>query len=323
MTSIYKICNPELFQGDMNRRGYFEGWYFKLIDRTMSTAVAVIPGVALGDSPSAAGSHAFVQFILGQRAEYYRFPLSDFQSDNKRFSVGIGGNAFSREGISLNLGQGGSPIRGELAFTGVLPFPKTLCWPGIMGPYGFVPGMECYHGIVSIRHTITGSLKIDGHEVSFDGGTGYIEKDWGRSFPSSWIWLQANHFGEGSAFLFSVADIPWRGSSFRGFFAFLHHKGRLHRFATYTGARLALLQENESSINAALISKAGRLEISARPGPGGLLKAPKNGLMDRLIEESISATVAVRLTDGRGNTIFDGISPCAGMERYDYEKLLQ
>ncbi len=53
------------------------------------------------------------------------------------------------------------------------------------------PAMECYHGVVSMYHLLSGHLEINGDKVDFSGGKGYIEKDWGRSMPSDWIWIQA------------------------------------------------------------------------------------------------------------------------------------
>lgn len=45
-----------------------------------------------------------------------------------------------------------------------------------MGPFAFVPFMECYHGIVSMDHIIQGELEIDGATVDFSNGRGYMEK---------------------------------------------------------------------------------------------------------------------------------------------------
>jgi tocopherol cyclase len=322
MGLLTKIKNPELFQGSLGRRGYFEGWYFKLIGADRATAAAVIPGISLGSGQHHPESHAFIQFIWADRTLYFRYPLSDFSSDSRRFLVKIGENTFSRDGITLRLKQGDDRIEGVLKFSEVLPFPRTLLYPGIMGPFGYVPGMECYHGIVNIRHSIAGTLSVSGTPICFDGGSGYVEKDWGRAFPSAWVWLQANHFSDDAAFLFSVADIPWQGGSFRGFISFLYLNGRLHRFATYTGAKLVKLSEAGDTTEAVMTGRSGTLELSARTGPGGMLRAPKNGLMDRLIEESISATISVKLSDAKGRVLFEGTSPCAGMERYDSQKLM-
>ena len=43
--------------------------------------------------------------------------------------------------------------------------------------------MECYHGIVSMDHTVNGLIEINNEKIDFSEGRGYIEKDWGRSFP--------------------------------------------------------------------------------------------------------------------------------------------
>ena len=66
-------------------------------------------------------------------------------------------------------------ISGELQFRDNVPWPNHWYSPGIMGPYSFVPFMECYHGIVSMDHSIHGQLDIEGERINFDQGRGYIE----------------------------------------------------------------------------------------------------------------------------------------------------
>jgi hypothetical protein len=136
---------------------------------------------------------------------------------------------FSEKLIQLNL----PGFKGELKFNGNVAWPKSFFSPGIMGPFSFVPFMECYHGIVSMDHSIEGHLNIDGSFIEFNGGRGYIEKDWGRSFPSAYVWMQTNHFSsEGISIKASVANIPWLGSSFVGFICGLWLHDRLIQFNT-------------------------------------------------------------------------------------------
>ncbi len=114
-----------------------------------------------------------------------------------------------------------------------------------MGPYSFAPFMECYHGVLSFDHDMNGTLIMNGESVNFDGGRGYIEKDWGRAFPRAWVWGQSNHFDHpGTSITISVATIPWLRTSFRGFIIGLWHDRKLYRFATYTGAT-----DHESAID--------------------------------------------------------------------------
>ena len=60
-----------------------------------------------------------------------------------------------------------------------------------MGPFHYLPFLECNHAIISLRHHITGSLKVNNQKFQIIGD-GYIEKDWGRSFPQDYLWLQSN-----------------------------------------------------------------------------------------------------------------------------------
>ncbi len=56
------------------------------------------------------------------------------------------------------------------------------------------------------------------------------------------------------------------------------------------------------------------LNFTAKYSQGGILKAPKNGLMKRNIEESITAEIELSLTDKKGINTFEGRSNWVGME---------
>ncbi len=312
---IDALWHPERFQGGWKRRRYFEGWYFKLIDRDRDAAMALIPGISLGETPE--DRHAFIQLIDDRTGTvgYFRFPFESFHADPARFHVEIGPNRFDAHGLSVNLDDGKLAVKGTLRFDGVVPFPRSFWSPGVMGPFSFVPGMECYHGIVNIRHRIHGEISVGDTVHRFDGGEGYIEKDWGRSFPESWVWLQANHFPDSDAsFLFSIADIPWLRGAFTGFLCFLLFRGRLYRFATYDRSRIVRIERDDTVVRAELRGHGFVLSFSADRGAAGVLRAPKNGTMEREIEESLSAEVAVKLTDRKGRVVFEDASRRGGME---------
>jgi hypothetical protein len=38
MNTWYKIQHPEVFQGTLNEKNYFEGWYFKISKRIQFTS---------------------------------------------------------------------------------------------------------------------------------------------------------------------------------------------------------------------------------------------------------------------------------------------
>jgi hypothetical protein len=185
-----------------------------------------------------------------------------------------------------------------------------------MGPFSFVPFMECYHGIVSMDHSIEGQLNINGSLIDFNGGRGYIEKDWGRSFPSAYIWMQTNHFStQGISLKASVANIPWLGSSFVGFIAGLWLHDKLIQFNTYNGTSLRKVKINEKTVEVVVHNKRYELSIVAHRDQATSLASPINGVMDGRIEESMSSIVDIELIETHTrNLIFSDKGYHAGME---------
>lgn len=312
---IETVMHPERYHGQNKRPPFFEGWYFKLIDASQQHKYAVIPGIFLSDDP--ARQHAFVQVLDGRTggSAYYTFPAEQFSAAPDAFDVRVGPNRFSAHSIALNLAGGELPLCGELRFEGGAPWPVTWRAPGIMGWYGWLNFMECYHGVVSFDHHIAGALRLDGRAMDFTGGRGYIEKDWGKSFPSAWVWMQSNHFAQpGTCLTASIAVIPFIGRSFPGFIVGLWHEQRLYRFATYTGARTERLAITDEAVHWVVSDRRRRLEMRAMRGAGGLLRGPSRTEMHKRVMETLQASVQVRLTDLNGCEHFSGTGQHAGLE---------
>jgi tocopherol cyclase len=313
------VWRPGMYHGFGRNRDFFEGWYFKFADATQRQVWAVIPGVFLASSKfPEQESHAFVQTLDGRtgQSHYHRYTLQEFQASPEEFDVRIGPNRFRIDSLHLEIERPEQTLVGDLSFRGITPWPVTLASPGIMGWYAYVPFMECYHGVLSFDHAVDGRLKIQGQTVDFSGGRGYIEKDWGKSFPRGWVWMQTNHFTEpGTSLTVSAARIPWLGTAFPGFIAGLWHRGRLYRFATYTGAALTRLTVSDTLVQMDIQDSRHRLELEAKRSKGGLLHAPSRAAMIQRLMESLTAEVAVRLLERRtGREIFSGTGRHAGLE---------
>lgn len=313
---IERVMHPERYHGHNRQPPFFEGWYFKLIDATEQHRYAVIPGIFL--SHDAAKHHAFVQVLDGQTGEsaYFSYPPEQFRAAADDFDVWVGPNHFRADGIRLRLEGEHLALQGELRFEGLVPWPVRWSAPGIMGPFGWLTFMECYHGVVSLDHTIRGELRLDGQTLRFDGGQGYIEKDWGESFPSSYIWMQSNHFAQGDVCLTaSIAHIPFKAFSFPGYIVGFWQDGVLHRFTTYTGARLERLRVTDQHVEWVLSNSLYRLELFATRSRGGLLHGPTRVEMHKRIMETLQATIEVRLTDVKmGRERFNGVGRNGGLE---------
>lgn len=306
---------PDEYHGWGRSRRYFEGWYFKVVSADEQHALAFIPGISMGEDGE---RYSFVQVMDGKActAQFHRFSADDFRPATRRFEVSVGKNFFSREKINLDL----PGVSGEINFHDPAPWPKMLGAPGIMGWYSFVPFMECFHGIVSLHHTLEGGLQITKStnnqitNVSFTDGRGYIEKDWGRSFPRAYVWMQTNHFDsqDRASLMASVAHIPWLGSYFIGFISGFWLEGRLFRFATYTGAR-KFLRISDNHVEMIFKNPKTELRLLAKQAPGTALKSPISGEMTGKINESLQAGVHAELLEN-GRRIFEGRGRNAGLE---------
>lgn len=318
MPGLRRIWNPAEYQGGTVSRRFFEGWYFKQVDADERRIVAVIPGISY--SRDGTQRHAFVQIVpSGGAMHYFDYPSEEFGSDAAAsFGINVGPSTFSCSRMTLDLDDGVRKVRGELEFGPMSPWPVTTLSPGIMGWYRFVPRMETYHAVLSMDHTLCGWLEIDGERIDFDGGRGYIEKDWGRSFPSSWIWAQSNHFGRpGTSVTLSVAKVPWMTGAFVGNIAGLLLDGELHRFATYTGAKLTCIETGINEAHLTLADKHEELEIHVRGCEALILKSPVLGAMEGRDAESLGGTIDVTLRSlrgGRAQVAFAGTGAHAGIE---------
>jgi tocopherol cyclase len=317
MFNMNSIMHPAVFQGAGKKRRYFEGWYFKCVSEKADAVLAFIPGVALGNRPEE--SHSFIQIIDGltRKSAYYKYPIESFEYSRNEFSVNIAGNRFSRHGLELHLAGGAIEAEGALVFRNAVPFPARGLFRGLMGPFLFVPAMQCYHDAVSLTQGLEGRLTVADRERDFTGGKGYVEKDWGHSFPNSWIWMQSNHFEDpGASFMLSLARVPWLGLSFAGFTGFLLTPERLFTFATYTGARLDALSREGDAVSLTVQDKTGTLAVRAERAGAGALQAPVEGRMDRRIAESLTGVIHLEFRSHRdGRLIFRGSGRNAGLEQ--------
>jgi len=264
----------------------FEGWYFK--HQKGDDTIAFIPGRA--------ESGAFVQMISAAGSR--QFDVPELSADDGE--IRAGSCRFSRHSCKIDL----PGVSGDIIYGRFTPLRSD-----IMGPFRFFP-MECRHGVVSMAHTLSGSLSIDGERHSFDGGTGYIEKDSGTSFPHSYLWLQCNDFPEPCDIMVSIAHIPFCGRSFTGCICAIVYHGSEYRLATYSGVRIHTVSAEHICLSQGKLL----LEMDMEPSHSGhTLRSPIHGKMFGTIRESSNAVIHVRLWN-YGKPVFDLHSKHASYE---------
>lgn len=307
-----------MFRGKRKNKTYFEGWYFKQVSSDAKSIISIIPGV----SQDCLDTHSFIQIItdLGRTGNrrmlttcYLKYAIDDFRYKKNPFRLMIGDNLFDRNGIVLNIKNDDYNIKGNVRFSQFTKIHRNITSPSAMGYFAYFNFMECNHDIISMNHSLKGKVDINGEIIDLKDGRGYIEKDWGTSFPSEYIWLQSNHFEvNNTSIMISVARIPFLGLEFQGFICNLILDGREFRFATYNNSKIIKYICSGDSINIIISKGKQQLIIKAKICDYlGILKAPINGGMDKMIKEGLAGYVDIKLLydsypmfEGRGN-------PCA------------
>ena len=290
------------YHGAGKQGPYFEGWYCKLQTRG-GEALALIP--ACHADPSGRWS-ASLQVLAEGRSWWLTYP--ELRAFERMFCVRIGESLFTARRLCLHIAGDGLSLHDTVECG-----PFTPLRSDIMGPFRFLPGMERAHGVISMGHPLEGCLTLNGKTLDFSVGTGYIETDRGRSFPSAYLLTQCVWQGTrpGSVML-SVAAIPMAGIRFTGCICAVLCDGREYRLATYRGARV----EQWSGSGAAIRQGKYRLTAELLEGEGCPLRAPAGGVMSRTVHESLRSTVRYRFWAGEA-LLLDRTGSCAGFEYAD------
>ena len=276
----------EFFRGTNRTGPYFEGWYFKH-QNPQGQTLALIPAFHIDREGRRTAS---LQVISKDQAWWLEYSETQLKVSQRLFQVQIGQSSFGHQGINLHIQQDNLSLCGSLHYG-----PFTALRSDIMGPFRFFAGMQCAHGVISMGHSLSGTLELNGEHLDFSDGIGYIETDRGRSFPTKYLWTQCLWDGpdQGSLML-AIATIPLPVGGFTGCICSVLYRGREYRLATYRGVKI----EARSSSGAVIRQGRYRLEaelLSERRQP---LRAPVEGRMERTIHESLCAEVRYRFWHG-------------------------
>lgn len=284
------------------KHSFFEGWYFK--HQSEHTSLALIPAYHIDLNRKISTS---LQVVTPKQSYWIPFSTPP-RIAKSRFDILLGHNRFSESGIQLNVKTSDFYLKGVLRYGPFLPLVSD-----IMGPFRFWSRMQCNHGVLSLTHRLSGTLDINGKMVDFTDGTGYIEKDWGHSFPQSYLWTQCNFTetdtGQAGCIMVSIASIPMFGTAFTGCIGVIYYLGQEYRLATYHHVHILRWTNQEVILSQRELLLRIRL-LKNRPVP---LKAPQAGSMVRTVHESLSASVHYQFFIG-GTPIFDIVSHRAGFE---------
>jgi tocopherol cyclase len=198
---------------------FFEGWYFRVTLPKIRESFAFMYSIA---DPSGRNAHSGgAAQIIGIGEEYLLCPLPDprkFWATSDRLGLGHWDQtklAISPQLLSVaefdaqitqgyqvtaTLHQGALPEQNCRWCYEILPVygwgqPQQL-QQATAGILSYLPIFEPGWQVLMAHGLATGWIEWQGQRYEFDRAPAYSEKNWGRSFPQKWFWLNCNSFSE-------------------------------------------------------------------------------------------------------------------------------
>lgn len=281
------------------KRPYFEGWYIK--QRSGEQSIAFIPAYHIDRKGHASAS---LQIITAENSWNIVFSAAETEiyGGKTEFYARMGKCIFTERECWLQIHSKELQLQGRLNYD----YHRRLKYD-MMGPFQYVPGMQCRHFVCSLKHRVNGRLSLNGKEYNFRNGVGYMEGDKGISFPQKYVWTQYNNCN--ICIMMAAASVPVLGYNFHGCIGVIWVKGKEYRLATYLGARVIY------SDNKKIVIRQWDLTLTAEllNENSHILHAPCEGEMHRIIHENIACKVNYQFTKG-GQTLLNFTSKYASFE---------
>ena len=276
----------------LNKKNAFEGWFSKVDDVNNDLMFSVIWGYSTVENDR----HAFIHFTnsITHKTKYIRYPLEDLSFTNNPFILKIGQNKLSKEFMILNINEDDLKVKGEFSFNNLKTLKKSFLKPNIMGILSYLPN-ECNHSISSLHYKVKGNISINNKTFNIDG-IGYMEKDWGTSFPKKYVWTQGSDV-LGNSVVFSNATVPILGRYATGFFLVILHNDKEYRFSSIEGSKMLSFEADHNSFKGKIQKGNLTVEIFAKQYNPISLKSPNMGEMKSSIKESLDGNLKVVLLE--------------------------
>ncbi len=289
---------------------FFEGWYFKHV--SAKHTLILIPALHRDKKGRQSAS---LQIIADGRSFFIPFAGKDIEADPKRLCIRLGQNYFTSRGCRLHLDTHELTVRGHIHYGPLLPPRRSF-----MGPFRHLP-LPCFHRVISLSHSINGHILWGGEKWSFHRGRGYIETDWGHSFPSSYVWAQCSFPSSSSpnkevrpaetgSVMFTAADLKLGRHRLTACSSLVACGGRQYRLSTDQGAKLA----HCGGRRIALRQGDYTLQLILSQDSSLALKAPNSGTMKRTVYENPRCLMRCILTKG-AQVLFDETGETGSYEK--------
>ena len=288
----------------------FENWYFRLVDEEKETTL----GILVERHNTKQGKETLIQVmgnIIDEEICIY-YPIESVKSEEEE--IRIGDHILGLNQINLNIKKEDFELKGELILNHHKRLKQSLWTPGLMGPYKYLPFLESYHEVISLQHSLTGSLWLNEKQIVFDGGKGYIEKDWGKSMPNVWLWAQCNHFKRKDvALMIGVARLPIFFDYYTCFAIPIYYKDQVEVFSNYNGGHLSKLYRHKGYVHLIITQKNKILDIKIYGSDEKSCMTSKSSHKIRDVYACDAAKIEVSITENE-QIIFEEVGTLCELE---------
>jgi len=329
------------YHWDGSRSRFFEGWYYRVTLAEHTFAFMYSIDDPAGGLPHSGGA---VQ-VLGPFDEYLwrTFPdAGGFWGARDRLAFGHWGESVA------DAGEDPHELDSETFFERVPsgyqasarvsqgqfrdPFGHTCRWHYAIAPvYGwgdpqrvqratagwlsFLPVFDPGWQILMAHGRATGWIEWNGDRYEFANAPFYSEKNWGRSFPQAWFWLNCNSFDEADLALTAGGgrrEVLWWSEDVA--LICLHHAGKFYEFAPWNaevswqiapwGDWRMQARSREYSVSLA----------GAATCPGTLLRAPTERGLVFCCCDTMRGALRLEMRDRAGDLVLAAKSNTGGLE---------
>ncbi|ACK65152.1 tocopherol cyclase [Rippkaea orientalis PCC 8801] len=331
------------YHWDQRSPRFFEGWYYRVTLPEIGQTFGFMYSIddPLGDQPHSGGA---VQ-ILGANDQYlYRiFPnIQQFWADRNQLGVGHWGShqlslppqLLDPQTFEKAVEEGyQATATVNQGFIGDRATQQSCCWYYTINPiYGWgdkhrnqkaTGGLLSYLPIfdpgwqVLMAHGLaTGWIDWNGEKYEFSDVPAYSEKNWGRSFPKKWFWINCNSFLAEPDLALTVAgairQVLWWEESV-GIIG-LHYQGKLYQFESTKGqlnwrvepwGRWEIRGENER-FTLTIIGTTDQL--------GNYVRVPTSEGLQFRCRDTMQGKITLELRHHQGKLILKTISYLGGLE---------
>ena len=279
---------PNSIRGNFERNKYFEGWFQKVYSKEHNVPFILIYGYATNNS---ADNFGFLQVLLpNQTPEIIYFPKNEVSCDIEQHIFRMGKNLLTLELIRIN--THGLSI--DLNLKNVNPM-RTF--KNSMGYTYFIPNLPCYHSVLNTAQNVSGEIQHNGVCYTLNNAMGYLEKNWGTTFPESYFWVHAvDPNNPRISLLFSRAKIVWLGKTYVKHVGYLCLDGQQIELRDLNNFKVSINNISPENRIIHIRSASVQLDLSLEYGREVEFNGPEDGALSRLIQHRTDAKIDVLLT---------------------------